>query len=213
MENSCVYQTLQTKFSASAIAIALCTVSIAPAEATTLVPSQTFKAGTKLACVVDQTMSSATLQYGDKFHLRVVDTSQPALAGSEVVGYIAEVTQPSGMNRAKVSFFLTSIHLRNGTKKSISAYVVNKGVTPYNPAAIQQYRQHMAAAPPMPNGVVTPGPVAWQMKIGSSGPATISTRPGGLLGGTVYAAGPHEPIVVAAGTPVTIELQQPLTIP
>jgi hypothetical protein len=187
-------------------------MSLTPARATTFVPSQTFRAGTRIACVLDKAVSSATAKYGDEFKLRVVDTSHPALVGSKVIGYVAEVQQPSGLNRAKMSFFLTSIVLTNGTKKSISAYVVNKRVVNYNPAAQQAARQPMM--PPMPNGVTTPGPVAWQMNIGGgNGGVSVSNRPSGLLGGTVYAENDHEQIVVPAGTSVTIELQQNLTIP
>jgi hypothetical protein len=212
MESSCVYRTLQAK-AALAFAALVSLNFAAPAGANTLVPSQTIRAGTKIATALDETLSSATLKYGDSFKLRVIDTSHPVLDGAEIVGYIGDVEQPSGMNPAKVTFFLTSVHLRNGTSKPISAYVVSKRVTPYDPAGVQQARRQMMAAPPMPNGTVTPGPIAWQMKVGASGPATISTRPSGLLGGIVYAGSAHKPIVVPAGTPVTVELQQNLTIP
>ena len=213
MESSCVYRTLQVSLASVAVATALLTASLTPARATTLVPSQTFKAGTKIATALDQTANSASLKYGDKFKLRIIDTSLPALDGGEIIGYIAEVTQPSGTRGAKVKFFLTSIHLRNGENKPISAYVVSRRVTPYDPAGVAQARKHMMAAPPLPNGTVTPGPIAWQMQVGTSGPVQISNRPSGLLGGTIHAASAGEAIVVPAGTPVTIELQQPLTIP
>lgn len=212
MESSYVFQTLQAKIGAGAAAAALCAAAFASAGATTLVPSQTFKAGTKITTALDETVNSATLKYGSSFKLRIIDTSLPALDGGEIIGYVSEVDQPSG-GRAKITFFLTSIKLRNGEKKSISAYVVSKRVTPYDPGAVAQARRQMSVAPPMPNGTVTPGPVAWQMNIGASGPVQISNRPSGLLGGTVYAAGPHQSIVVPAGTPVTVELQQTLTIP
>jgi hypothetical protein len=211
MESDYVFQTLQARLSGSAIAAILCVVSFAAAVATTLVPSQTLKAGTKINCVLDESFNSTNAKYGDKFKLRVVDPSQPALQGSHITGWITEVDQPSGLNKAKVVFFLTTIHLANGSKKPISAYVVSKRVTPYNPMAAQASRQQLAA--PMPNGFVTPGPIAWQAKIGSSGPVQISNRPTGTVGGTIYAANTHEPIVVPAGQPVTIELQQNLTIP
>lgn len=208
MENSYVFQTSQVKTALAATLIA-CAMS-APAGATTLIPSQTIRAGTKINCVLDMAINSATAKYGDKFKLRVVDTSHPALVGSHITGWITEVTQPSGMDRAKVTFFLTTIHLSNGTKKSISAYVVNRRVTPYNPGAVQAARN---IPPPMPNGVLTPGPVAWQMNFGGSAKPAISTRPSGSLGGTIYAQNAHEPIIIPAGQSVTIELQQDLTIP
>ena len=211
MESSFVFRTLQAKATAAALVSAL--AAVAPAHATTFVPSQTIKAGTKIACVLDETFNSTNAKYGDKFKLRVVDTSLPVLAGSHITGWITEVDQPSGASKAKVTFFLTTIHLANGSKKSISAYVVNKRVVQYNPAAIQAYRQQMAANPPMPNGFTTPGPIAWQMNIGSGGSASVSNRPSGTIGGTIYAASTNEPIAIPAGTSVTIELQQDLTIP
>jgi hypothetical protein len=204
---------LQARFAALAVVSVLCAASFAPARSTTLVPSQTFKAGTRIACVLEKEVDSATAKYGDEFKLRVVDTSYPALVGAKIHGYISEVTQPSGINKAKITFFLTSIHLTNGTHKQISAFVVNKRVVQYNPGAVQASRQQMLT-PPMPNGVVTPGPIAWQMKFGGGGSSpSISTRPSGPLGGTVYALNTHEPIVARAGTSVTVELQQNLTIP
>jgi hypothetical protein len=206
-----VFQTLQARLSAPVVAAILCAAAFAPARSTTLVPSQTFRAGTKIACVLDKEFDSASAKYGDEFKLRIVDTSHPGLVGAKVYGYVTEVDQPSGINHAKVTFFLTSIHLPNGTHKPISAYVVNSRVVRYNPAAVQASRQSAAAV--MPHGVVTPGPIAWQMNFGGSGSPSISNRPSGTLGGTVYAANTHEAIVVPAGTPVTIELQQNLTIP
>jgi hypothetical protein len=208
-----VFRILQANAAGAAL-IALCWST--PAYATTFVPSQTFRAGTRIACVLDKSMNSANLKYGDEFELRVVDTSHPALVGARILGYITEVTQPSGLSRAKVTFFLTAIRLPNGTKKPITAFVLNKGVVPYNPAAQQAARAQLAA-PPMPNGFTTPGPVAWQMTIGGSsgsgGGVTIANRTTGTAGGTVYARNAREPIIVPAGTSVTVELQQPLTIP
>jgi hypothetical protein len=212
MEKSCVFRILQPK-TAFLLTIIVGLSGVTLARATTLVPSQTFKAGTRIATAVDQTLNSAQMKYGVEFKLRIVDTTLPALNGGEIIGYIGDVTQPSGGTRARVTFFLTSIKLPNGTKKSISAYVLSRRVTPYNPGAVAEMRRQMIAAPPMPNGTVTPGPVAWQMNFNGSGSPQISTRPSGLLGGTVTAGGANEPIVVPAGTPVTVELQQPLTIP
>jgi hypothetical protein len=214
MEKSCVFRTLQPK-AAFLLTVIVGLSCVALARATTIVPSQTYRAGTRIATAVDETLNSATMKYGVKFKLRIIDTTHPALNGGEIIGYIGDVTQPSGLNRAQVTFFLTSIRLRNGAEKSISAFVLSRRVTPYNPGAVAEARRQMIAAPPLPNGTVTPGPVAWQMTFGggSGGSPTISTRPSGLLGGTVRAASANEPIIVPAGTPVTIELQQDLTIP
>jgi hypothetical protein len=205
-----VCQTLQARLWVPAIAVALCAGWLAPAGSTTLVPSQTIRAGTRIACVLDKGVNSANLKYGDEFKLRVVDTAHPALTGAKIEGTVTEVQQPSGINRASVRFFLTSIHFPNGSHKPISAYVVNRRVTNYNPAAVQAVRN---MPPPMPNGTRTPGPVAWQMNFGGGGPPTVSNRPSGTLGGTVYAVSANEPIIVPAGTSVTVELQQDLTIP
>jgi hypothetical protein len=204
-----VCPTLQARLWVPAIAVALCAGWLAPAGSTTLVPSQTIRAGTRIACVLDKGVNSANLKYGDEFKLRVVDTAHPALTGAKIEGTVTEVQQPSGINRASVRFFLTSIHFPNGSHKPISAYVVNRRVTPYNPAAVQAVRN---MPPTMPNGTRTPGPVAWQMNFGG-GPPTVSNRPSGTLGGTVYAVSANEPIIVPAGTSVTVELQQDLTIP
>jgi hypothetical protein len=67
--------------------------------------------------------------------------------------------------------------------------------------------------PPVPNGVLTPGPIAWQMNFGGGSKPSVSTRGTGTLGGTIYAQSAGEPIVIASGAAVTVELQQDLTIP
>ena len=210
MGNSCVYQTLPAKAAAALLAAS---VLLAQAQAAPFVPSQTFKTGTKIACVLEKQLDSSKLAYGDAFKLRVVDTSHPALVGSEIHGYITDVQQPAGLNRARVGFFLTSIHLSNGSKKSISAYVVNRRVVQINPVAQQASRQQLSPMAGVPNGTVTPGPIAWQMRVGTSGPVTVNESHSGSLGGYIYATSAHEPIVVPAGTSVTVELAASLTIP
>jgi hypothetical protein len=209
MENNYVYRTSLIK-----VAAALLATSIFPAAAgaATFVTSQTLKAGTRIACVLDQRMDSSKLAYGDKFKLRVVDTSLPALHGSEIVGYITDVRQPSGLDRARVGFYLTSIVLPNGEKKSITAYVVSKRVVQINPVAQQASRQQLSPMAGVPYGTVTPGPIAWQMRLGN-GPSTVSQSQSPSLGGYVYASNAHELIIVPAGQPVTVELSQNLTIP
>jgi hypothetical protein len=212
VENSYVYQTLRTKAAVAAGAFALLCATLAPAGATTFTASQTFKSGTRIACVLDEHMDSSTLKYGDKFKLRVVDTSHPALAGSEIIGYITEVRQPSGGSRARVGFMLTTIKLSNGEKKSISATVISKRVVPINPGGQSASRQQLSPMAGVPYGTVTPGPIAWQMNIGS-GPSNVNTTSSPNLGGYVYATGSHQPIVANAGTPVTVELTESLTVP
>jgi hypothetical protein len=144
--------------------------------------------------------------------LKVVDTSQPALQGSEIIGYITDVRQPAGATKGRVGFFLTTIQLANGKQKSITAYVINKRVKQYNPTAQYQQRQQVSPMAGVPYGTVTPGPVAWQMQMGSGGPSTVKQSQSTSLGGYVYEEG-HWPIVVNAGTPVTVELASNLTIP
>jgi hypothetical protein len=206
-----VFHTLRANAFAALIAASFVCVSVAPTGATTITTSQTFKAGTKIQCVLDEHMDSSKLAYGDEFKLRVVDTSLPALAGSEIIGYITEVRQPSGASRARVGFMLTAIKLANGKKKNISATIVNRRVVPISPAAQSASRQQLSPMAGVPHGTVTPGPIAWQMTMGS-GPSTVqSSTPN--LGGYVYATSAHEPIVVNAGTSATVQLTESLTVP
>lgn len=209
MEKSFVYRTLPVRLAAVIAAVAACG---ALAQATTLVPSQTFKAGTRIQCSLEEHLDSSKLAYGDKFRLLIVDTSFPALHGGYIVGWITDVRQPSGSDRARVGFYLTTIHLANGSKKSITAYVVNKGVVQNNPAAQYKQRQQLSPMSGVPYGTVTPGPIAWQMRLGS-GPSTVKREQSGTLGGYVYGTKPNEPIVVNAGTSVTVELAENLTVP
>ncbi|MBV8355913.1 MAG: hypothetical protein JO101_11370 [Candidatus Eremiobacteraeota bacterium] len=190
----------------AALAAALCLLAV------TYLPSQTFKVGTRIACVLDERLDSSKISYGTTFKLKIVDTSLPALNGSEILGYITDVRAPSGGQQGKVGFFLTDVKLQNGKKKPISAYVVNKRVVQYNPAAQYASRQRLSPTAGVPYGTVTPGPITWQMKIGN-GPSSVSESQGGPRGGYVYAAASQWPIVVVSGTPVTVELAESLTIP
>ena len=83
--------------------------------------------------------------------------------------------KPRAAARARVGFMLTSIHLSNGSKKSISATVVSKRVVPLNPAAQSASRQQLSPMAGVPYGTVTPGPIAWQMRVGN-GPSTVAAR-------------------------------------
>jgi hypothetical protein len=208
MENSFVYRTLPVRFAA---VLAAAAVLLASADATTFVQSQTFKAGTKIACVLEETVNSAQLSVGSEFRLRVVDTAHPVLVGAVIRGFITDVTQPSGLNRARIGFLLYTIKLTDGKVKNIQAYVVNRAVVAYNPAA--QYEQRQQAPSGLPYGTVTPGPIAWQMRIGSGGPSTVSRTSSPSLGGYVYAKNSHEAIVAPAGISVTVELAGALTVP
>lgn len=206
-----MYRILQAKapLAATVVLVLLALALGVPARAVQVQPSQTIKSGTKIACVLDENLDSSKMSYGDKFKLHVVDTSIPVLQGSEIIGYITDVKKPSGVEQGKVGFFLTTIKLPNGEKKPITAYVVNRRVTQYNPAAQQASRQTLAA--PMPNGFTTPGPVAWQMNIRPGAPSTVHQYQSQSLGGYVYTS--KWPITVTSGTSVTVELGANLTIP
>ncbi|MBV9233223.1 MAG: hypothetical protein JO030_04210 [Candidatus Eremiobacteraeota bacterium] len=190
----------------AALAAALCLVAI------TYQPSQTIKAGTRLACVLDERLDSSKLKYGDSFKLKVVDTKIPALHNAEVLGYVTDVRAPSHGSQGHVGFFLTDIRLTNGKKKAITAYVIHRGVVQYNPGAQYAQRQRLSPQAGLPYGTVTPGPIAWQMRIGN-GPSTVGESGSTPRGGYVYAAASQWPIVAVAGTPVTVELAADLTIP
>jgi hypothetical protein len=209
MENNYVYRTSLVKAAAVILAASIFPVT---ASATTFVTSQTYKAGTRIACVLDEHLDSSKLAYGDKFRLQVVDPNFPALHGAKIIGYITDVRQPHGVNRARVGFMLTSIHLSNGEKKSISATVVSKHVVPMNPTAQYASRQQLSPMAGVPYGTVTPGPIAWQMHIGN-GPSSVQSPASQNLGGYVYATSNGEPIVVNPGTAVTVELSANLTVP
>jgi hypothetical protein len=203
-----VYRILQAKAPLAAAAVLISIALSVPARAVQLQPSQTLKRGTKIACVLDEQLDSSKMSYGDTFKLKVVDPSLPVLQGAEIIGYITDVKKPGGIEQGRVGFFLTTIKLANGEKKSITAYVINRRVTQYNPSAQQSSRRMMAA--PLPNGFTTPGPVAWQMNMGA-GPSTVSESHSPSLGGYVYTS--KWPIIVNKDTSVTVELAENLTIP
>jgi hypothetical protein len=208
MESNYVFRTLQAKTPLVAVVLVFLASSVR-VGAVQLQPSQTIKAGTKIACVLDEHLDSSQLAYGDKFKLHVVDAAIPVLHGAEIIGYITDLHKPSGVEQGRIGFFLTTIKLPNGEKKPITAYVVSRRVTQYNPAAQRAARQTIAA--PMPNGFLTPGPVAWQMNMGPGGPSTVRQPQSQSLGGYVYTT--KWPIVVNQGTPVTVELAENLTVP
>ena len=206
MERRYVFQTSQNKL---LVAVAL----LAATLGASFVTSQTYKAGTKIQCVTEEKLDSSQLSYGDKFKLQIVDTSLPALHGGWITGWVTDVKKPSGGEQGHVGFYLTSLHLANGQHKQISAYVVNRRVKQYNPAAQYAARQQLSPMAGVPVGTVTPGPIAWQMNLGS-GPSNVkSHQSAASMGGYVYANAAQWPIVVNAGTSVTVELAESVTIP
>jgi hypothetical protein len=173
----------------------------------------TIPNGTKFIAVTHKGINSATLTPGTDFKLHVDDPSQPALAGALVVGHVTGVTGPGGMSRASISFVFDYIQFSNGKKQPIHAAVVSQNVTQTNTSQ-QRKEQVKFSLPPMPNGTVTPGPVAWQMHFrGGDTSPSITPGPGGGAGGVVYAQQANEQIVVPPGSPVTLQLTADLTTP
>jgi len=206
-----VFRISRPKTFAAAIALSTAAAWFAPARAVTYLPSQTFRTGTKIACVLEESINSAQLTVGSEFKLKVVDTSHTVLVGSVIRGFVTDVSQPAGLNRARIGFLLYTIKLPNGKVKNIQAYVVNREVVPYNPAAQYQSRQQVNYG--VPYGTVTPGPIAWQMRITPGRPSSVSENTPPSLGGYIYARTSHEAIVIPSGVSVTVELAANLTVP
>ncbi len=174
--------------------------------------SVTLKAGTKILCVLARAVDSASLKVGTDFQLRVDDPAHPELAGAAIHGHVTAVSQPAGLNRARIGFTLDYIRFKDGQRQPIRAEVLNRAVVNTNSAYAAAERKKLLL-PPAPVGTVTPGPVVFQMTIGGGGRGvSVTPPPVGSSGGYVYAAHPHETIVVAAGTPVTISLTSSLKV-
>lgn len=169
----------------------------------------TLKAGTTILCTLDETVDSATLHAGADFKLRVNDPSQPALTGAEIVGHVSDVTQPSGSTRARVGFLLDYVRFANAKREPIRAYVLNKSVVATNTQSTGAASRF--ALPPMPTR--TPGPIAWQMRIGGGQKPSVGPSAVGATGGYIYAQKSNETIVITPGAAVTIELANSLQIP
>jgi hypothetical protein len=205
---------MNRSFHSALSAFAAAAVLVAPAavSAQAFQSKGTIKAGTKIACVLDETVNSKTLQPGTDFKLKVVDPNQPSLQGAEIHGHVTDVEQPGGTDRAKIGFLLDYIRFKDGSKTPIRAYVVSRQVVYTNTAAKQQA---MAPPPPMlPNGTVTPGPIAWQMRIGGGGSKPVSVNPPntGQSGGYIYSKTAGGPIVIQSGASVTVELTNDLVV-
>jgi len=172
----------------------------------------TLANGTQIRCVLQEGVNSATLTPGTDFKLHVDDPSQPGLAGAIVVGHVFDVTPPSGTQRARIGFLFDYIRFANGTKAPIHANVVRRNVTQVNTAQARQ-EQIKLSLPAMPNGTVTPGPVAWQIHLRPGASPSVTPQPKGNSGGYVYAQNPNETIVIPPGSPVTITLTASLDTP
>ncbi|MEO6836608.1 MAG: hypothetical protein ABI231_11990 [Candidatus Tumulicola sp.] len=190
---------------AAAVAVVIL-ASVAVAQAAT-VPS-----GAKILCVLAQGVNSATLKVGEDFTFRIDDPAQPALAGAAIHGHVTDVAAPGGMTRARIGFMLDYIRFKNGTRGSIHANIVSKNVTQTNTAVARQEALKFSL-PPMPNGTVTPGPIAWQMHFRKDAAPSVSPPPAGNTSGYVYAQKSNQNIVIPPGSPVTILLTSDLTTP
>jgi hypothetical protein len=188
-------------------AIALFIVTMPIAQAATTIPR-----GTDVRCVLAQAVNSATLRVGSSFELRVDDPNQPALAGAAIHGTVTDVAGPGGLTRARIGFTLLYIRFANGTRGTIHANILSKNVTQTN-TAVARKEAVKFALPPMPNGTVTPGPIAWQMHFRRDEAPSVSPPPAGNSSGYVYAQSSNENIVVPPGALVTIQLTSDLTVP
>ena len=176
--------------------------------AVTLTQPVTLKAGTKIACVLQTAVDSRTAQAGDTFTLHVNDPSLPELAGARIKGHITHVNGPFGMQPAEIAFLFDSITFASGAKEPIRAFVVSRNVVQRNATGPG------APVPPpgpvrMPNTVGPPNQstMAWSTQLGPKTQQTSQT------GGYAYAASTTKPLVVQAGTPVTIDLASNLQVP
>jgi hypothetical protein len=176
---------------------------------TTLQHPTSLKGGARIACVMETVVNSSTAQAGDTFTLRVTDPSYPLLDGSIIHGHITHVYPPRGLERAEIAFLFDNIVFPNKTREPIRAFVVSRNVV-----------QRTASGAPPPSLY---GPVAMPNTVGPPNQSTMvwSTNLGGRnapkqtaqTGGFAYAAAQHKPIVVQAGTPVTLQLASDLQTP
>jgi hypothetical protein len=178
----------------------------------TIARAATVPSGTKIVCVLGQGVNSATLKVGTNFKLRVDDPTQPSLAGAAIVGHVTDVAAPGGMTRARIGFILDYIAFKNGARGAIHAIVLSRNVTQTNTAVARQEAVKFSL-PPMPNGTVTPGPIAWQMNFRRDAAPSVTPPPAGNTSGYVYAQKSNENIVIPPGSPVTIQLTSNLTTP
>ena len=177
---------------------------------TTVQHSTTLKAGTRIACVMETPIDSNTAQAGDTFTLRVTDPALPLLDGSIVHGHVTHVYPPRGFERAEIAFLFDKIVFPDKSREPIRAFVVSRNVV-----------QRTATGPGVP--LPPPGPVTMPNTVGPPNQSTMvwSTTFGGSgapsqtaqTGGFAYAPERHKPIVVQAGTPVTLQLASNLQTP
>lgn len=175
---------------------------------TTLTQPVTLRSGTRIACVMQTAVDSSKAQAGDTFTLDVNDPSQPALAGARIRGHITHVNGPFGMQPAEIAFLFDSIRFASGARVPIRAYVLSRNVV---------QRNDTGPGAPLP----PPGPVRLPNTVGPPNQSTMAwsttlgpkNQSGPQTGGFAYAQARNKPLVVQAGTPVTIQLASDLQVP
>jgi hypothetical protein len=182
------------------VALVFALVSQMVAITTTPHPTMIPK-GTRIACTLGVSIDSSKAQVGDTFVLYPDDPTHASLRGTEIDGYIDTVSN------GRIGFWFNQITFQNGKTEPIHAYVVS--------ARVVQRQQQPNTPPPMfmPNNSgmgPSPSTIAFQMRIGPK-PSTAATS-SAMTGGYVYVS-QSKPIVVAQGTPVTIELATNLPTP
>lgn len=190
---------------------ALASVVIA---ATTVTQPTTLKANTRIACVMETAMNSSTAQSGDTFKLRVNDPTFPSLVGAIIHGHITHVYQPHGFDRAEIAFLFDNIVFSNGARVPIRAFVVSRNV-------VQRTATGPGAPLPPPGPVTMPNTVGppnqssmvWSMNMNIGGGGSSAPSQTAQTGGFAYASERGKPIVVQAGTPVTLQLASSLQTP
>jgi hypothetical protein len=176
--------------------------------ATTLTQPVTLRSGTRIACTMQSAVDSRTAQAGDTFTLDVNDPSQPELAGARIRGHITRVYGPRGLRPAEIAFLFDSIRFASGARVPIRAYVLSRNVV---------QRNDTGPGAPLP----PPGPVRIPNTVGPPNQSTmvwsttLGPKPQGgpQTGGFAYAEARGKPLVVQAGTPVTIQLASDLQVP
>jgi hypothetical protein len=171
---------------------------------TTVQHPTTIKAGTRIACLLVTAVDSTKAQSGDVFKLKVEDPAHPYLDGAVIEGHVTRVWQARGLQRAEIAFLFDDITFVNNTKTPIRAYVVSENVvqrTTHTPQPAMPNQAAMAVKGPSPSTIV------WSTTLGPKPAQTSQT------GGYAYASRGGVPLVVSAGSAVTIQLASDLTTP
>jgi hypothetical protein len=181
------------------------------AIAATITTGATIPAGTKIHCVLAKGVDSRTLTVGTDFKLVIDEPTMPALEGAAIHGHVTDVAGPGGLSRARIGFVFDYIQFNDKKREPIHAQVLSKNVT-YTNTAVARQESVKFKLPPMPQGTVTPGPIAWQMTFRRDAAPSVTPPPVGSSSGYVYASNSNENIVIPPGNPVTIQLTNSLAV-